>query len=279
LTVLTLGGKESVLYPGLVHRPKWSPNGTQIAFGYGAHPARLLVVNLRGALVRQLTGRPGRYDTESNLGVGSWSPDGSHIAFVRGPELHVASLAGSDDHTVHREAEMIYARASWSPGGSMLAFSSPHVVYVVRADGTRLVALAKGDLGTYEPKFRPGARSGDPISPHPLTTTTLPPEAYVLALDRSEVARGGRISVSGTGFCPSTPVLMVLMKAEGEPDSPIIGEALTDPQAVLNTEVRIPRRTAPGLYRLMAADRRTSGGPGVPGCALINPISVPFTVT
>lgn len=74
----------------------------------------------------------------------AWSPDGSTIAFQRGPTLSVMRADGTGLRTVTAVDEWRSGRISWSPDGTRLAFANTNDVYVVRLDGTGLVKLTNG---------------------------------------------------------------------------------------------------------------------------------------
>jgi Tol biopolymer transport system component len=85
------GGSGRTIYSGgkngQITFPAWSPDGKEVAFGFGSYftghakPAAIEIIHPDGSGRRTLTEGPG------NAGFPSWSPDGKRIVFrVAGPE-------------------------------------------------------------------------------------------------------------------------------------------------------------------------------------------------
>lgn len=171
LTNLTKGAFGDAL------NPRWSPDGTQIAFvasnngpyqgwvmqgdGSGAHVVsnpndwctayvrlswsptgdRLLgdcemveqfVINVSDRTSYSLTQRWGNVADYPD-----WSPVDDRIAYLRGPNISVANLDGSNERVVAADAN----EAAWSPGGTRIAFirlnaNQSQAIWIVNADGT-----------------------------------------------------------------------------------------------------------------------------------------------
>jgi TolB protein len=92
--------------------PRWSPDGTRIAFSATTDGnEEIYVMNRDGANLRRLTNHP------AADGAPTWSPSGTQIAFRSdrsgGPEIYVMSADGLGVQRVTREG---YAdRPTWSP--------------------------------------------------------------------------------------------------------------------------------------------------------------------
>jgi Tol biopolymer transport system component len=123
--------------------PKWSPDGTRIAF-YSDRSGRYEAWTIRpdGSGLEQLTRTTGTARTEV-----TWSPDGTRIATNDGERTWVEDLTPPIDQ---RQAEALpllegghsLQPRSWSPDGSMLAggltfYSSPSSVTLVYSFATR----------------------------------------------------------------------------------------------------------------------------------------------
>ena len=137
---LVAGGSVVVAAPGQdsVHDPKWSPDGSRVAFVGGD----ILVVNLADGSIANLT---------NHLGGSSpaWSPDGATIAFTSNrdglTELYVMNADGS---SVRRLTDHIgfNGRPAWSPDSSRIALGCEleignQDICTINADGSGLVRL------------------------------------------------------------------------------------------------------------------------------------------
>ena len=105
-------------------RPRWSPDGTQIAFSrYVAkgnmHSSELFIINADGTDPQRLT------DNNVSDTYPSWSPDGQHIAFAGDREVCVIEIA------TRTLRQLTFAEAhehdsstapDWSPDGSQITF-------------------------------------------------------------------------------------------------------------------------------------------------------------
>ena len=129
--------------------PRWSPDGTQIAFERNLEKDRqkwqLFLMNADGTNQQQLTHNG---DGEKN-GAPAWSPDGQHLAFAsnRGGrlEIHVMDL---QNRTVKKltgiEKESGSYSPDWSPDGKQIVYGrfvrkpaglSHKNIYVMDSDG------------------------------------------------------------------------------------------------------------------------------------------------
>jgi TolB protein len=125
--------------------PRWSPDGSRIAFLMSprGHLTRyagdgdICVMNANGTDIRRLTDG---LDASSP----AWSPDGSRIVFVKGQgqALVVMSARGSDQHVIAR-ARGYYEWPAWSPDGHAIAYQSHPdrgsditAIFRIQPDGT-----------------------------------------------------------------------------------------------------------------------------------------------
>ncbi len=130
-THVLVDGSETLLVSWQVG-PKWSPDGSKIAFGGG----EISVVNLADGSLVYLASHPARDWAQA------WSPDG-RIAFVSdrdgSVELYVMEADGSNLTRLTYNAGFTGA-FRWSPDGSRIAFSSDRdgvrELYVMAADGS-----------------------------------------------------------------------------------------------------------------------------------------------
>ena len=130
-THVLVDGSETLLVSWQVG-PKWSPDGSKIAFGGG----EISVVNLADGSLVYLASHPARDWAQA------WSPDG-RIAFVSdrdgSVELYVMEADGSNLTRLTYNAGFTGA-FRWSPDGGRIAFSSDRdgvrELYVMAADGS-----------------------------------------------------------------------------------------------------------------------------------------------
>jgi len=117
-----------------------STNGTKILYGDFSQDASF-TMNADGSEQEKLS-------SDSDIGLGSWSPDESQIVFASDRdgdyELYIADADGSNieqitDNTYGDDA------ASWSPDGNKIVFRSrpddDFDLYTINADGTGLTQL------------------------------------------------------------------------------------------------------------------------------------------
>jgi len=121
----------------------------------------IYAMNPDGSNVVQLTQGPGE-----NMG-GSWSPDGSKIAFLStrdggAAEIYVMQANGGNPVrlTTNRLAEG--GRIAWSPDGSKIAFyassNADLDIYVMDADGGNVTRLTEGPSHDRSPTWSPDGR-------------------------------------------------------------------------------------------------------------------------
>ena len=127
--------------------PKWSPDGTRIAFtSYRSGESEVYIMNADGTNQTRLT--------YCGVGCGQpdWSPNGKSLAFdgqVFGATVFTVSLSDPGRYIPVTSADLVlnaWSRgASWSPDGNRLAFTSfrngRRDVYTANPDGTGLVAV------------------------------------------------------------------------------------------------------------------------------------------
>lgn len=127
--------------------PRWSPDGSQIAF----FAEGLVVVNADGTGYRALTSPRTAWSP-------AWSPDGKRIAFIAASDSRFPQGAGLYVSNLNGGITMVTDRASigsfaWSPDGTRFAFSAeahspsdPNYTYsglfVVNADGLEETELS-----------------------------------------------------------------------------------------------------------------------------------------
>src|SRR5215218_2152738 len=116
--------------------PKWSPDGTKIAFSITddvSFDTDIYVMNADGSGQDYLT--DGSYPV--------WSPDSKKIAFIRGSGIYVMNADGNCERhlTNYNDSTVgITDVLDWSPDGEKIAFKSAssgsNDIYVINADGS-----------------------------------------------------------------------------------------------------------------------------------------------
>lgn len=123
----------------------WSPAGNEIALSVGRYfraaglpPAQIALIKPDGSDFRLIV------DDELNNGFPTWSPDGTRLAYKRGNQLVIMSLA---DRKVTPLTDGTYYDnfPQWSPRGDTIMFTSyrdgDFDLYTIRPDGTGLRRL------------------------------------------------------------------------------------------------------------------------------------------
>jgi len=155
-------------------QPRWSADGSRIAFGSGnGVDAEICVMNADGTEQTTLTNNS-VWDGEP-----AWSPDGSRIAFVSGYDIHVMNADGSGlINLTSNLAPVELEEPAWSPDGSKIVFvSGSHgneEIYVMNADGTDQTRLTDSPAAETQPVWSPDGskiafgvteRAGDIVGP------------------------------------------------------------------------------------------------------------------
>jgi Tol biopolymer transport system component len=154
---------------GLMDIPiDYSPDGTRLVFGRVSSAdhscitgSGLFVVNVDGSGLHRIT--PNGFCDDD----GSWSPDGSEIAFAIGPGREPSNIflvhpngTGLMQLPIKASPGDGFADISWSPDGSKLAFSlggpsTPEGIFTANADGTNLQRVTTTTVFDHEADWGP----------------------------------------------------------------------------------------------------------------------------
>jgi hypothetical protein len=134
-----------------LQEPKWSPDGSQIAYFDGMFDwgNSLRIMDSDGTDSRVLV------ENGETLGGGhvegiEWSPDGSRLAFSVGQHLYLVGVDGSGFRLVAEEAVEPY----WSPDGTHIAYTRPDddgrgSLEIVRLDDLQVQNFGDGGSGPW----------------------------------------------------------------------------------------------------------------------------------
>jgi TolB protein len=86
------------------------------------------------------------------------SPDGTRIAFLRGPQVFVVSANGGEGRQLTPSNLEAGGRLDWSPDGSRILFGANDQVYTIRLDGSGLTKLTSGKHAYCSDSFSPDGR-------------------------------------------------------------------------------------------------------------------------
>lgn len=124
--------------------PRWSADGKQIAFqrekrwqpGQKGQEIDVFVMNRDGSQLQQITDHPGM-DTRP-----VWSPDGRHIAFGSGWDIHKIDIATKEVKQLARNLKKrTISLQDWSPDGKSIAYTvsvppEGRAIYLTDANGS-----------------------------------------------------------------------------------------------------------------------------------------------
>ncbi|MGC8786995.1 MAG: TolB family protein [Anaerolineae bacterium] len=136
--------------------PRWSPDGTRLAYVCGEYEPDICVIGAEGSGYAQLTFHPSRDINPS------WSPDGSAIAYQtsRGglSDIYVLNLKDLTERDLTQGVSQ-NAQPSWSPDGKAILFQSDRDgsmdIFVISAEGDQITNLTNNGALDVDPQWSP----------------------------------------------------------------------------------------------------------------------------
>jgi Tol biopolymer transport system component len=116
--------------PGAYFSPRWSPDGSMLAF-YTLDSREIFAISTEGGEMERIA--PGISPR--------WSPDGQRLLFLIGGRLWSSKADGSEFDLLFESSTYI-KDYSWSPLGNRVLFESQSHIYMVNADGGELREFA-----------------------------------------------------------------------------------------------------------------------------------------
>jgi TolB protein len=148
--------------------PRWSPDGTRIAFTCYERPSGAFVATAQICMYSTLTNKPISWPRFRGTNSSpAWSPDGTQLMFMSSmygnPELFVANAAGGQ-HKRITYSTGANTSPTWNPKtGQQVAFVSDRgglpQLYEMNTDGTNTVKIDLPDMGyVVDPAWSPNGQ-------------------------------------------------------------------------------------------------------------------------
>jgi hypothetical protein len=153
---------------GWDQNPRWSPDGSRIAFDstrHGLDNKELYVMNADGSNQTRLT------DNIDEDRFPSWSPDGQRIAFRRGGGpthgINIINRDGTNPVHVTNDGDA----PVWSPDGLRFVTAQPDInigfkpaLFILNIDGTNKVKITNNSFSSFSPAWAPTSSTPIPTS-------------------------------------------------------------------------------------------------------------------
>jgi Tol biopolymer transport system component len=175
--------------------PKWSPDGTRLAFVPFADDGSWGSITTIRADGSDLRTYPSTGAEDYSV---AWSPDATKLAVTGhggGRGLTILDLATSERRIIRTETSL---NPSWHPGGSRILFDNMTDVHVIAPDGSGLVKLTSGPGQRFAGDWSPdGTRIAYDVHSH-----SVEPQVAIMNADGSDqrLLTDGTIESSDSAF-------------------------------------------------------------------------------
>lgn len=167
-TNVQLGSDGAGPFFGWDQNPRWSPDGSRIAFDStrdGLSTTELYVMNADGSNQTRLT------NNINDDRFPSWSPDSQRIAFHRGGSFTAGINIMNRDGTNPVHVTIDGGAPVWSPDGSRFVTtdSDPNIsfkpaLFIINIDGTNKLKITNNSFGSNAPAWAPASSAQIPTS-------------------------------------------------------------------------------------------------------------------
>lgn len=201
--VQTLVGAEKLGKGNSIWGLDWSPDGHWLAFANRDWPGSgIWLVRADGSDLHSIV-EPGTVEDPAPYASSpTWSPDGTHIAYLASDGITIIERDGSNPQRIEPHLKNI-GGIDWSPDGSRFTFVGDGAnltqrwdIYTMNVDGSELTNLTHDDHINLDPSWSPDGsqilfrsrRSGDEEGIHH-EGEPAPDEIYAMNPDGTEITR------------------------------------------------------------------------------------------